>query len=90
MEIFFAIIAMLALGFCIIVIIDRAIFNYKVNTIITGMTGRQIENLTGLKVYILDVSDGGKTYYATIRSKLTIFRYRLVFFEGKLLSKIAD
>ena len=62
----------------------------KVNSIITGMTGRQIEKITGLKVYILDVSDGGKTYYATIRSRLTIFKYRLVFFEGKLLSKIAD
>lgn len=87
-EIIFAIISVLSLLFCAAVIIDRAIFSQKVADIMTGMTGREIQDATKLKVEITEVK--GNVFYARVRSTLSIFRYRLAFCNGRLISKQRD
>ena len=88
MEIFFSIVAVLSLLFCSVVIIDRTIFEKKIKDIQTGMTGKEVEEVTGRKLQILKVER--TTYYARLTSALTIFRYRLVFFNGRLISKTRE
>lgn len=85
MEIFFSIIAVLSLIFCIGIIIDRTIFDRKMRNIQVGMTGKEIEAASGYKLLVLKVDKN--TYYARIQSTFTVFKYRLVFFNGKLISK---
>lgn len=87
-EIFFAVVSVLSLVFCTAVIIDKAIFTQKVRDIMTGMTGRQIQELTGLKLQITKVS--GNVFYARVSSGLSVFKYRLAFCNGKLISKQRD
>lgn len=88
MEIVFGIISVLALVFCIIIVLDRALFMYKIKKIKNGMTGRQIENETNLRLRIFKIE--GNSYNAQVISMLTIFKYRLTFFEGKLISKVRE
>lgn len=85
MEIFFSIIAVLSLIFCSVVVIDKTIFDKRIKDIETGMTGKEVEKVTGRKLEILKLEKD--TYYARLTSILTIFRYRLVFFNGRLISK---
>lgn len=86
MEIFFSIITVLSLVFCIGIIIDKTIFDMQTRNIETGMTGKEIEAVSKCKVYVISIKNNN-TYYARIQSKLTIFKYRLVFFNGRLISK---
>lgn len=87
-EVFFAIVSILSLLFCSAVIIDKTVFTQKVREISAGMTGREIQNITGLKVKITEVK--GNVFYARINSTLSLFRYRLAFCNGKLVSKQRD
>lgn len=87
-EIVFSILSILSLIFCITVMVDMTVFNQKVKEIRKGMTGKQIQNLTGLKLKILKVE--ANVYYAQVTSVLTMFRYRLVFCNGKLINKQRD
>lgn len=85
MEIFFSILTVLALIFCVCIIIDRTIFDRRIKSIKTGMTGKEVEKASGYKIQVLSIDKN--TYYARVQSTLTIFKYRLVFFNGKLISK---
>lgn len=85
MEIFFGIIAILSLVFCSVVIIDKTIFDNKIRNIDSGMTGKEVQEAAGRKLEIVKIE--GNTYYARIKSHLRFFRYRLVFFNGRLISK---
>lgn len=89
MEIFFSIVSILSLIFCILVIVDMTLFSHKIRIITTGMTGKEIQVSTGLKLKILKI-EPGNVYYARINSHLNFFRYRLVFYNGKLISKQKD
>lgn len=85
MELFFGIVSILSMLFAAVVLVDKTIFTYHIRQATRGMTGKQIQEITGLKLKIYKVD--GKTYYALVHSTLTMFKYRLVFYEGKLLSK---
>lgn len=85
MEIFFSILAVLSLIFCSVIIIDRTIFDKRIRDIENGMTGKEVEKVTGRKLQIIKIEKD--TYYARLTSILTIFKYRLVFFNGRLISK---
>ena len=85
MDVVFTIFFMLCLIIFIILIIDNVIFRSKTSMIETGMTGKEIQERTGLKVIIVSVQ--GNVYYARIQSKLTLFSYRLAFSNGRLVSK---
>lgn len=85
MEIFFSIVAVLSLIFCSVIIIDRTIFDKRIRDIENGMTGKEVEKVTGRKLQIIKIEKD--TYYARLTSILTIFKYRLVFFNGRLISK---
>ena len=85
MEIFFSIVAVLSLIFCSVIIIDRTIFDKRIRDIENGMTGKEVEKVTGRKLQIIKLEKD--TYYARLTSILTIFKYRLVFFNGRLISK---
>ena len=87
-EIIFSIISILSLIFCILVIVDSTIFSQKIKEVRTGMTGKQVQEATNMKIRILKVE--GNVYYARLSSYLTMFRYRLVFCNGRLLSKQRD
>ena len=88
MEIFFSIVSLASLVFCTGIITDRVIFMNSMKMISVGMTGQEIQEISGLKITIIKIS--GKTYYGQVQSKLSIFKYRLVFLNGKLISKIRD
>ena len=49
------------------------------------MTGKEIEEQENFRIQILDVK--GSTYTARVFSKLTIFKCKLFFQDGKLMSK---
>ena len=85
MEIFFSIVAVLSLVFCSVIIIDKTIFDKRIRDIENGMTGKEVEKVTGRKLQIIKIEKD--TYYARLTSILTIFKYRLVFFNGRLISK---
>jgi hypothetical protein len=85
MEIFFSIVAILSLVFCTLVIIDKTIFDSKIREIDNGMTGKEVQNVSGKKLEIIKID--GNTYYARIKSSMKFYRYRLVFFNGRLISK---
>lgn len=85
MEIFFSIVAVLSLIFCSVIIIDKTIFDKRIRDIENGMTGKEVEKVTGRKLQIIKIERD--TYYARLTSILTIFKYRLVFFNGRLISK---
>ena len=87
-EIIFSIISVLSLIFCILVIVDSTIFSQKIKEVRTGMTGKEVQDITNMKLKILKIE--GNVYYARISSYLTMFRYRLVFCNGKLISKQRD
>ena len=84
-EIVLLIILILSCIFCMLIVIDKALFVQKTRNILMGMTGKEIQDNFNLKIYFLSIE--GDTYYALIRSKLTIFKMRLVFVNGKLLAK---
>ena len=87
-ELVFSIISILSLVFCILVMTDMIIFLQKVKEIKTGMTGKEIQRITGLKLKIIRIESN--VYYAQIISHFTMFKYRLVFCNGKLISKQRD
>lgn len=88
LEITFSIISVLSLIICLAIMIDRTLFMSKIRDVRSGMTGKQIQNLTGLKIKVIKVD--GTVYYAIVSSYMTIFRYRLVFCNGKLINKQRD
>lgn len=88
MEIFFCILAVLSLIFCSVVVVDKTIFDLNMRKIDPGMTGKEIERETGRKVTIVSIEKD--RFYARIVSPLTLFRYRLIFINGKLVSKQRD
>ena len=67
MEILVTVLAILSLIFATFVIIEKIIFDRKIHSTDIGMTGRDVEDCTGLKLHILKVD--GATYYAHIYSK---------------------
>jgi len=85
MELVFSILAIASLIFCSVIIIDKTIFDKRLRDVETGMTGREVERKTGRRLEILKIENG--SYYARLSSILRIFHYRLVFFNGKLISK---
>lgn len=85
MEIFFGILAMLSIIICTLIIVDKTLFEKKINSIDVGMTGREIQENTGLRLRIIKVD--GNTYYARVISVSTIFKYRFAFYDGKLVNK---
>lgn len=89
-EIIFSIISILSLIFCTVIIIDRTIFTQKMHSIETGMTGKEIQEATGLKIRVTKIENRGTIYYAKVHSFLTLFKYRLAFCNGKLVSKQRD
>lgn len=88
LEIFFAVVSVIAFGLCITVMIDMILFFQKMKDVKTGMTGKQIQNVTGYKLQILKIDDA--VYYARVTSKLKMFKFRLVFCNGKLINKQRD
>lgn len=85
MEVFFSILAIASLIFCSVIIIDKTIFDKRLRDVESGMTGKEVEQKTGRKLEILKIESG--SYYARISSILRIFHYRLVFLNGRLISK---
>lgn len=85
MELVFSILAVASLIFCSVVIIDKTIFDKRLRDVESGMTGYEVERKTGKCLEILKIEGG--TYYARVSSILKIFHYRLVFFNGRLISK---
>lgn len=85
MEIFFSILAVLSLIFCAFIVIDKTVFDRKLKRLKIGMTGKEIEEQENFRIQILDVK--GLTYTARVFSKLTIFKCKLFFQDGKLMSK---
>lgn len=91
MEIFFGVLSLLALVFCILIIVDRTLFIKKVKSIRTGWTGQDIQNETGLKLKITNiVNKGTASYEAKVFSLLTLFSYTLIFNNGRLIGKIRN
>ena len=86
MDIVFTIFFIIALIACVIIIVDYMIFRQKITLLREGMTGIQIQNITGKKLIIFSVENNGTVYRARISSMLTIFSYRLTFVDGKLIS----
>lgn len=84
-EITLTVILIISCGFCALVIVDRALFSQKIKQIETGMTGKQIQDKLGFEIHFLEIN--GTNYTAIIQSKLTIFKMKLVFVNGKLVSK---
>ena len=89
MEIAFGIISAIALVVCIVIIVDKAIFKRKVRLIEIGNTGAEIKENTKLRFIIKKVIANG-SYEAEVYSKLTIFKMRLIFSNGHLISKIGN
>jgi len=85
LEIIFSILSVASLVFCALIVVDRTIFQGKVRLISIGMTGKEIEELTGFKLTILEI--GRTSYSAQVRSMLTIFKCKLVFHNGRLVNK---
>ena len=85
MEIFFSILAVLSLTFCTFIVVDKTVFDRKLKRLKIGMTGKEIEEQENFRIQILDVK--GSTYTARVFSKLTIFKCKLFFQDGKLMSK---
>lgn len=85
MEVIFSIIAVLSLVFCVVIIVDRTIFTRKIKEIEVGMTGKEVEEAAGYPLQIVSIE--GTSYQAVVRSFLTIFKYRLIFYNGKLVTK---
>lgn len=85
MEIFFTIIAIASLVFCVFVVVDKVIFDRVIKDIPTGSTGKDIQARTNHKLRIVKIEK--ESYQAIITSRLTLFKYRLIFFKGKLISK---
>lgn len=84
-EIFFSIISILSLAFCSIIIIDKSLFTQKLRNIEFGMTGKEVQEAANIRLEIVKID--GNIYYARIKSYLSLFKYRLVFCNGKLFSK---
>lgn len=85
MEIFFSIAAVASLVFCSVMIVDRTIFKKRLADTPLGLTGKEIQERTGFQFEILSVN--GNSYAVRVKSKLTIFKCKLVFVNGKLISK---
>ena len=85
MEIFFSIVLIVSCVFCILVVMDRAIFAQRTKTVEIGMTGKEVQQNTGLKLKIINVE--GNNYTAILFSTSTFFKLRLVFTNGRLISK---
>ena len=60
MEIFFSIVAVLSLIFCSVIIIDKTIFDKRIRDIENGMTGKEVEKVTGRKFITVKGVDGDK------------------------------
>lgn len=89
--IFFAVLTVISLIVCTGIIIDRVIFVKNMKKVGYGMTGREIEAATGLKLHISNLSvTGNGNYEAIVTSKATIFKYTLIFKDGKLYRKKAN
>lgn len=84
-EIFLSIVLAISCIFSTLIVIDKAIFVQKTKNIRIGMTGKEVQDETGLKIRFLKIE--GNSYYALVQSKLTVFKLRLVFVDGQLLSK---
>lgn len=84
-NIVYGVILVISCVFCALIVIDRALFSQKLRQIESGMTGKEIQDQTGLMIKILKIE--GSAYYAMVSSKLTIFKMRLVFINGRLISK---
>lgn len=85
MEWIFAIAAILAVVFCTVVIADKIVFDKKLQNIEIGMTGKEIQKAANVKLKVIRLERN--MYYARISSAFTIFKYQLVFRDGKLLQK---
>lgn len=88
MEIFFSIISIIALVFCTVVIIDKAVFTRQVQAMSLGMTGREAQEASGLVLRIQEIE--GSSYRAIVVSKTTLFKYTLYFQNAKLTSIMRD
>jgi len=87
----FAVLTVISLIVCTGIIIDRVLFSKNIKKIDYGMTGREIEALTGLKLHIINLSVvNTNDYEAIVTSKATIFKYTLIFKDGKLYRKKAN
>jgi hypothetical protein len=79
----FSILAALAIIFAAVVIFDRVFFKKKTKSVRVGMTGMEIQELTGLKLKIKEIKPGGQ-YSAEVRSLLKFFKIRYNFEKGRL------
>lgn len=85
MEWIFASAAVLAVVFCAVVITDKIIFDKKLQNIEIGMTGKEIQRVANVRLKVIRLEKN--MYYARINSPFSIFKYQLVFRDGKLLQK---
>ena len=85
MEWIFAIAAVLAVLFCAVVITDKIVFDKKLQQIEVGMTGKEVQRAANIKLKIIRLEKN--MYYARISSPFSMFKYQLVFRDGKLLQK---
>lgn len=85
MEWIFASAAIIAVLFCAVVITDKIIFDKKLARIESGMTGKQVQQAANIKLKIIRIEQN--MYYARISSPFSIFKYQLIFRDGKLLQK---
>ena len=85
MEWIFASAAIIAVLFCAVVITDKIIFDKKLARIESGMTGKQVQQSANIKLKIIRIEQN--MYYARISSPFSIFKYQLIFRDGKLLQK---
>lgn len=79
----FSILAALAIIFASVVVFDRIFFVKKTKVVKTGMTGMDIQELTGFKLKIKKIHGGGK-YEAEMRSLLKFFKVKYHFEKGRL------
>lgn len=66
-----------------IVIMEKIFFSRRMKRIQPGMTGKDIEHVTGYKLRVMDVDPMKNTFTARVRSPLRLFSYNLYFRNGR-------
>lgn len=85
LEVIFTILAVLSMLFFIMIVVDKTIFDRRLKDAKKGMTGKEIQNKTGFTMRVIQAE--GNQYTAEVRSFITLFKCKLIFVDGRLLTK---
>ena len=82
-----ALVAILVLTvFVVVILLDNGFFKRKIERIEIGLTGGEIQNKYNVKLKNIEVNEDG--YVARVYSVTRLFKYQLVFENGKLARKM--